>query len=283
MQVTVAADTPAPAFNLTALQTAFAHHADGSGVFESGQHPIIVGQAAYNSAYGKSFATSSFCNAPGSTKTACDGFARISDQGGMTFKFNTLLTGKTSTLGLPIQPKAMHDEMNSANFDEFGRMTANLGVEAVPATPVNQNITLYPYVNPVTELIDATGLPVGDLNVTPDLDEHRRDADLEDHAQRRGHAPDSLPPLRRAGAQPGHLGQHHHPAGCDRAGLEGHGADQSARGHDRRPQAGPPEASVGGPEQRPHAEPDDAAGSHRRRSTTSIRRGTRPIRSPTSW
>jgi FtsP/CotA-like multicopper oxidase with cupredoxin domain len=167
MQVTVAADTPAPAFNLAALQTAFSHKADGSGVFESGQHPIIVGQAAYNSAYGTSFATSSYCNAPGSTKTACDGYARISDQGGMTFKFNTLLTGKTSTLGLPIQPKAIHDEMNSANFDEFGRMTANLGVEAVPATPVNQNITLYPYVNPATELIDATGLPVGDTNVTP--------------------------------------------------------------------------------------------------------------------
>ena len=35
------------------------HKADGSGVFESGQHPIIVGQAAYNSAYGTSFAASS--------------------------------------------------------------------------------------------------------------------------------------------------------------------------------------------------------------------------------
>ena len=29
--------------------------ADGSGVFESGQHPIIVGQGAYNSAYGTTF------------------------------------------------------------------------------------------------------------------------------------------------------------------------------------------------------------------------------------
>ena len=36
-------------------------------MFESGQHPIIVGQAAYNSAYGTSFAASSNCNAPGST------------------------------------------------------------------------------------------------------------------------------------------------------------------------------------------------------------------------
>ena len=49
--------------------------------------------------------------------------------------------------------------MNSAAFDEFGRMTANLGLEAVPATPAAQNIILYPYVNPQTELIDATNLP----------------------------------------------------------------------------------------------------------------------------
>ena len=57
----------APAFNLTKLRSAFTHKADGSGVFESGQHPIIVGQAAYNSAYGTNFAASSNCNAIGST------------------------------------------------------------------------------------------------------------------------------------------------------------------------------------------------------------------------
>ena len=50
MQVTIADATPAPAFNLTKLQNAFTHKANGSGVFESGQHPPIVGQAAYNSA-----------------------------------------------------------------------------------------------------------------------------------------------------------------------------------------------------------------------------------------
>ena len=60
---------PAPAFNLAALEAAFAHQADGSGVFESGQHPIIVGQAAYNSAYGTNFAAGANCNAPNSTVT----------------------------------------------------------------------------------------------------------------------------------------------------------------------------------------------------------------------
>jgi FtsP/CotA-like multicopper oxidase with cupredoxin domain len=167
MQVKVAATpAPAPAFNLTALQNAFKHHVDGSGVFESGQHPIIVGQAAYNSAYGTSFASSSWCNAPGSTSTTCDGMARISEQGGDLFGFNTL-SAPTGKLSIPIEPKALHDEMNSASFDEYGRMTANLGLEAVPATPAAQNIILYPFVNPSTELIDATNLPKGDINVTP--------------------------------------------------------------------------------------------------------------------
>ena len=162
MQVKVAAKTPALAFNLTALQNAFKHKANGSGVFESGQHPIIVGQAAYNSAYGTSFAASSWCS--GSSVTRCDGYARISDQGGELFGFNTLLA-PNAKMEIPIQPKAIHDEMNSAAFDEFGRMTANIGLEAVPATPALQNIILYPYVNPPTELIDATNLPKNDINV----------------------------------------------------------------------------------------------------------------------
>jgi FtsP/CotA-like multicopper oxidase with cupredoxin domain len=166
MQVKVAATAPASAFNLTALQNAFKHHADGSGVFESGQHPIIVGQAAYNTAYGTSFAASSWCNKPGGNVTRCDGFARISEQGGDLFGFNTLMA-PTAKLSIKLEPKALHDEMNSASFDEFGRMTANLGLEAVPANPAAQNIILYPFVNPVTEIIDGTSLPSAGIKVTP--------------------------------------------------------------------------------------------------------------------
>ena len=63
MQVKVSTKAPALAFDrpnttndkMGALQAAFAHHSDGSGVFESGQNPTIVGQAAYNSAYGSDF------------------------------------------------------------------------------------------------------------------------------------------------------------------------------------------------------------------------------------
>ncbi len=163
MQVKVAATQPATAFSVPALRNLFKHHADGSGVFEEGQHPIIVGQAAYNSAYGTSFAASGDCTNPAGTNK-CDGYARINQQGRDEFRFDNL-RGSNPQLTVPIEPKALHDEMNSAAFDEFGRMTANLGLEAVPATPAGQNILLYPYVAPPTEVIDGTNLPKGDVNV----------------------------------------------------------------------------------------------------------------------
>ena len=80
---------------------------------------------------------------------------------------------------LPLQPKAIHDEMNATTFDEYGRMQANIGVEAQPPSPGAQNVTLYPFVNPATELIngtnlptptityDASGLPVSEIKITP--------------------------------------------------------------------------------------------------------------------
>jgi FtsP/CotA-like multicopper oxidase with cupredoxin domain len=175
MQVTVSAGAGTP-FNLQALRNAFSHKANGTGVFESGQHPIIVGQAAYNSAYGTNFAASSNCNAPNSTLNICDGLVRVSDTS--TFGFNTL-KNQTTKSTMPLQPKAIHDEMNATTFDEYGRMQANLGVEAQPPTPGLQNVTLYPYVNPSTELIDGTSLPrqtitydvngdpVSDVKITP--------------------------------------------------------------------------------------------------------------------
>jgi len=163
MQIKIAG-TPTPAYNLTNLQRAFNHNADGSGVFESGQPPIIVGQAAYNSAYGSSFASSGWCNAPSNASARCDGYARISEQGGDMFKFDTLGGPQVS---VRIEPKAIQDETSESNFDEFGRMTAVLGVEVVPATPGNANTVLYPFAFPVVDLFDTSGLPTADMEMTP--------------------------------------------------------------------------------------------------------------------
>jgi len=157
MQIVVANTAPAPAFDLAALETAFqATGLGGQGVFENGQHPIIVGQGAYNSAYGSTFQNSG----------PRDGFVRITD---FSFTFNTLLgQGPLQTMTMPLQPKAIQDEMGEAFDKEYGRMSGNLGLE-VPLTQagVQQNLILYPYVNPASELIDATNLPRGDVEVSP--------------------------------------------------------------------------------------------------------------------
>jgi FtsP/CotA-like multicopper oxidase with cupredoxin domain len=154
MQIKVAANAPAAPFNLAALQTAFAHHADGSGVFESSQHPIIVGQAAYNSAYDTAFRSA----APN------DGFARIQD---FSLTFATL---SGTPLTIPFGNKQIHDEMGAAFDKDYGRLSGNLGLEAPGAQAGAQAMILYPYVNPSSELIDGTNLPkatAAGIQVTP--------------------------------------------------------------------------------------------------------------------
>ena len=175
MQVNVAAAAPAPAYDVAKLKAAFTHKANGSGAYEASQPAPIVGQAAYNSAIGSAFAATGECKAAGVTK--CDGLVRVDDYG--TFTFNTVKSPTTKTT-MPVEPKAIHDETNSTTFDEYGRMQATLGIEAQPPTPGGQNVTLYPFTNPQTELIDATnlpkqmvttdattGLPTSDVKITP--------------------------------------------------------------------------------------------------------------------
>lgn len=144
--------TSAQAYDLDALQTAFKSKSlGGRGVFEDGQHPIIVGQGAYNSAYGKSFQT----NGPYA------GLARIFDQ---SLTFDTLSGNR---LTIPFQNKQIQDEMGEAFEQEYGRMSGFLGLEVPNAQAGLQNMILYPYVYPPTEVIDASNLPRGGVSVTP--------------------------------------------------------------------------------------------------------------------
>ncbi len=72
--------------------------------------------------------------------------------------FSTLLGNDMNNF--PFQPKAIQDEMGEAFEKDYGRMSGNLGLE-VPLTQagVAQNLILYPYVNPASEMINATDLP----------------------------------------------------------------------------------------------------------------------------
>jgi len=98
MQIRVGS-TPTGSFDLAALQAAFAHKADGSGVFESSQNPIIVGQGAYNQALGTTFQS----NGPNA------GLVQIFDT---QFSFKTLKNGAAGlSMTMPLQPKQIQDEM----------------------------------------------------------------------------------------------------------------------------------------------------------------------------
>jgi len=159
MQIHVADIAPAASFDKTALDNAFkAASLGGGGVFESGQNPIIVGQGAYNSAYGSTFRNT----APR------DGFVRITDT---TFTFNTLLgQGPGQTMTMPLQPKAIHDEMGAAFDMEYGRMSGNLGLTAPITQPGAANFILYPYINPASEILTGIELPMGTIEATPITD-----------------------------------------------------------------------------------------------------------------
>jgi FtsP/CotA-like multicopper oxidase with cupredoxin domain len=169
MKITVNAGTGTP-FNMTNLTNAFAHQPDttgttnGFGVFEESQHPIIVGQGEYNSTYGTVFPTGGTLN----------GTVQIQD-GGITF--NALANPKTNAtkgsyqngpqLTMALEGKAIHDEMNAAWDVIYGRMSGNLGLEpARPPAGLGQQLVLYPFINPPTEIFNGIQLPPG-VEVTP--------------------------------------------------------------------------------------------------------------------
>ena len=161
MQVKIADIAPAPAFNSEpALQQPPSRTTPtASGVFESGQHPIIVGQAAYNSAYGTSFAASSDCNAPGSTMHQLRRLRPHHRSGRLHLRRSTPLR---ATDRQDDDPARAQGDPRRDELDHLRRVRAHDGQprhRGRPATPGAQNIILYPFVNPPTELIDATNLP----------------------------------------------------------------------------------------------------------------------------
>ena len=220
MQVKVSNAAPATAFdrpNTTAdrlgtLETAFAHKADNSGVFESSVDPIIVGQAAYNSAYGTNFVAAGWCNSPTNPTVKCDGYARIAEGSQPTdrFKFDTLV-GPATPDAAAAQGHPRRDELGELRRVGADDRQHGPGSARRHATPAEHHPL------PVRQPGDRDLRHGGDAQCPrcdPDLLGCGRHPDLEDHAQRGGHPPAALPPLQRPGAQPGHLGQHHHPAGA---------------------------------------------------------------------
>ncbi|MHB0976304.1 MAG: hypothetical protein ACYC1U_03815 [Candidatus Aquicultorales bacterium] len=143
MQIRVKPLAPAPAYDLTTLENVFKKTASKQGVFEASHpdDPVLVPQAEYNSAYNQTFAE--------------DAFVRIF-QGSMTFD-----TIAGTSLTIPLQPKAIQDEMGEAFDPEYGRMSTFLGLQ-LPAQTGRQDFMLYPFNSPPVELTeDSVASPIG--------------------------------------------------------------------------------------------------------------------------
>jgi len=156
MQIRVAGSvtgTPTPDVTLTNLEAVFAKTATKRGVFEVSQDPIIIPQAAYNSAYNNKFPS-----------TAAKQYFQIADTQ-KTFQPINEAGVLQPAVTLPLEMKAMHDEMGGVYDTLFGRMSGMLGL-SLQNSP---NHVLIPYglAAPPTDLVKGSveGTPIG---VMPD-------------------------------------------------------------------------------------------------------------------
>ena len=163
--------TPTAAFDVAALETAFeATSRGGQGVFEKGQKPIIVGQGEYNSAYGTTFPTSGPGNGLVQIFDTSLTFNRLVDPDAETAPGAPFTTSTAAEqLTTDLKPKMIQDEMGEAFEHEYGRMSGFLGVETPNAQAGLQNMILYEFSFPPTEVLDGIELPPG-MEATPIAD-----------------------------------------------------------------------------------------------------------------
>ena len=142
MQIKVKSVAPAEAYDLAALQAEFATSEGHDGVFKRSEDQIIVPQAQYNSAYNAVFpaGTSAYAGVQSTSLT----FTPIGGPTAVTVTF---------------KPKAIQELFE----DQYGRMSAFLGVEIPNTNGADQTVTPYGYIDPATEIISnaATGVRIG--------------------------------------------------------------------------------------------------------------------------
>lgn len=157
MQIRVGATAANPGatadVTLANLQTVWAKTASKRGVFEVSQDPIIVPQEAYNSAYNASFPT-----------TAAAQYLQV-NQYTKTFRPIDEAGVLQAPLTLPVEPKAVHDEMGGVYDTEFGRMSGMLGLELPASTSRLAQFLAYGYASPPVDLYKPSvfGTLVGSL------------------------------------------------------------------------------------------------------------------------
>jgi len=157
MQIRVAASTPAPSYDITALEAVFAKTDTKRGVFEVSHDSIIIPQAAYNSAY-------NVTNLPADAASAYVQLHEFSK----TFRPIDASGALLPPVTLPIEPKALQDEMGEVYDTQYGRMSGMLGLEFPITSSNNSQFVVYGYASPPVEIIKGTAnlnaTPIGSLN-----------------------------------------------------------------------------------------------------------------------
>ncbi len=151
MQIRVTGATVTSDYSLTNLQAAFAKTTGKRGVFEVSQDPIVIPQAAYQTAY----------NPPTPFPTDSSQFVLNVGDFSKTFQplqySNGTWSQNPNPVTIPFEMKAMHDEMGGVYDTGFGRMSGMLGLTN-PALP---GMIPFPYSSPPTDLV------MGSLEATP--------------------------------------------------------------------------------------------------------------------
>jgi FtsP/CotA-like multicopper oxidase with cupredoxin domain len=157
MQIRVADSAPAPAYDITALEAVFAKTDTKRGVFEASHDPIIIPQAAYNSAY-------NVTNLPANAASAYVQLHEFSKTFRPIDANGTFLPPVT----LPIEPKALQDEMGEVYDTGYGRMSGMLGLEFPVSSSNFSQFVVYGYASPPVEIVkgtaNLTSTPIGSLD-----------------------------------------------------------------------------------------------------------------------
>ncbi|MEW9097320.1 MAG: hypothetical protein AB2417_19785 [Clostridiaceae bacterium] len=156
MQIRVADSTPVP-YDMDSLVEVFAKTSTKRGVFETSHDPIIIPQAAYNSAY----------NVTNFPEDAASAYVQLHEFS-KTFQPIDASGALLPPVALPIEPKALQDEMGEVYDTMYGRMSGMLGLEfPVSSSGLNQFV-VYGYASPPVEIIKGTAnlnaTPIGSLN-----------------------------------------------------------------------------------------------------------------------
>jgi len=163
IRVGIAVTTPTTGVTLANLQAVWAKGTGIStkrGVFEVSQDPIIVPQAAYNSAYGKTgVGTDTLPTAPAEEFIQVNLYTK-------TIKPIDATGALHAPVTLPIQPKAAHDEMGGVYDTQYGRMSGMLGLELPATTSQVAQFIPYGYASPPVDIIagSVSGTLIGTLD-----------------------------------------------------------------------------------------------------------------------